>query len=127
MRDVMQRIGGLGDVPVHPVLGMKNPWIYRNKAQVPIGEREGGLVAGFYRQGTHDIINMESCLIQAEENDTLIQEVKRICEKHGISAYNEERNKGTLRHVMARYGQVTGKLCLSSLLVQQNCQTKSNH
>ena len=51
---------------------------------------------------------MESCLIQAEENDTLIQEVKRICEKHGISAYNEERNQGTLRHVMARYGQVTG-------------------
>ena len=36
---------------------------------------------------------MESCLIQAEENDTLIQEVKRICEKHGISAYNEERTK----------------------------------
>ena len=124
VRDVMRRIGGLGDVPVHPVLGMKTPWVYRNKAQVPIGEREGGLVAGFYRQGTHDIINMESCLIQAEENDTLIQEVKRICEKHGISAYNEERNKGTLRHVMARYGQVTGKLCLSSLLVQQNCQTR---
>ena len=46
----MQRIGGLGDVPVHPVLGMENPWVYRNKAQVPIGEREGGLVAGFYRQ-----------------------------------------------------------------------------
>lgn len=112
VRDVMQRIGGLGDVPVHPVLGMKNPWVYRNKAQVPIGEREGGLVAGFYRQGTHDIINMESCLIQAEENDTLIQEVKRICEKHGITAYNEERNKGTLRHVMARYGQVTGEIML---------------
>ena len=55
---------------------------------------------------------MESCLIQAEENDTLIQEVKRICEKHGITAYNEERNKGTLRHVMARYGQVTGEIML---------------
>ena len=55
---------------------------------------------------------MESCLIQAEENDTLIQEVKRICEKHGISAYNEERNQGTLRHVMARYGQVTGEIML---------------
>ncbi|MEH7463974.1 23S rRNA (uracil(1939)-C(5))-methyltransferase RlmD, partial [Bacillus thuringiensis] len=110
--DVMQRIGGLHDVPVHPVLGMEHPWVYRNKAQVPIGEREGGLVAGFYRQGTHDIINMETCLIQAEENDTLIQEVKRICEKHGITAYNEERHKGTLRHVMARYGQVTGEIML---------------
>ncbi len=112
VRDVMRRIGGLHDVPVHPVLGMENPWVYRNKAQVPIGEREGGLVAGFYRQGTHDIINMETCLIQAEENDTLIQEVKRICETHGIRAYNEERHKGTLRHVMARYGHVTGEIML---------------
>ena len=64
-------------------------------------------------------------LNSGRRNDTLIQEVKRICEKHGITAYNEERNKGTLRHVMARYGQVTGKLCLSSLHVQQNCRTKT--
>ncbi|GAA3317278.1 hypothetical protein GCM10020331_015550 [Ectobacillus funiculus] len=45
---MMARIGGLKDVTIHPVLGMEHPWLYRNKAQVPIGEREGGLVAGFF-------------------------------------------------------------------------------
>ncbi len=112
VRDVMQRIGGLQDVTIHPVLGMEKPWLYRNKAQVPIGEQEGGLVAGFYRQNTHEIIDMEKCLIQAEENDALIQEVKSICSKYGVQAYNEERHKGTLRHIMARYGQVTGEVML---------------
>ncbi|MFD3447622.1 23S rRNA (uracil(1939)-C(5))-methyltransferase RlmD [Microbacteriaceae bacterium 4G12] len=112
VRDVMKRIGGLEDVNIHPVLGMEHPWLYRNKAQVPIGEREGGLVAGFYRQNTHDIIDMETCLIQAEENDVLIQKVKDICSKHGVTAYNEERHKGMLRHIMARYGQVTGEVML---------------
>ncbi|MFB9757511.1 23S rRNA (uracil(1939)-C(5))-methyltransferase RlmD [Ectobacillus funiculus] len=112
VRDVMARIGGLKDVTIHPVLGMEHPWLYRNKAQVPIGEREGGLVAGFYRQGTHDIIDIEACLIQVEENDVLIQRVKQICSKHGVRAYNEKLHKGTLRHVMVRYGQVTGDIML---------------
>jgi 23S rRNA (uracil1939-C5)-methyltransferase len=112
VRDVMRRIGGLEDVLIHPVLGMEKPWEYRNKAQVPIGDREGGLVAGFYRQGTHEIINMEKCLIQIEANDVLIQAVKAICEKYGVQAYREEQHKGTLRHVMARYGQVTGEIML---------------
>ncbi|MDR4410370.1 23S rRNA (uracil-5-)-methyltransferase RumA, partial [Bacillus anthracis] len=88
-RDVMQRIGGLGGGTVKPVLGMKKPWGYRNKTQIPIGEPEGGLVPRFYRQGKPYIINIESCLIHAEENDTLIPEGKRISEKHGISAYKE--------------------------------------
>jgi 23S rRNA (uracil1939-C5)-methyltransferase len=107
--EVLSRIGGIQDVPVHPVLGMDEPWRYRNKAQVPVGEREGGLVAGFYQQRSHDIIDMEECLIQEQINDDIVQAVKKICEKHGVRAYNEERHKGTLRHIMVRYGQVTGE------------------
>ncbi|BBP87669.1 hypothetical protein BsIDN1_12870 [Bacillus safensis] len=64
-------------VKVHPVLGMEDPWNYRNKAQVPVGEREGGLVAGFYQQRTHEIIDMEKCLIQQSKNDEVVQAVKR--------------------------------------------------
>jgi 23S rRNA (uracil1939-C5)-methyltransferase len=107
--EVLARIGGIQNVPVHPVLGMDEPWRYRNKAQVPVGEREGGLVAGFYQQRSHDIIDMEECLIQEQINDDIVQQVKKICEKHGVRAYNEERHSGSLRHIMARYGQVTGE------------------
>jgi 23S rRNA (uracil1939-C5)-methyltransferase len=104
---VLSRIGKIENVIVHDVLGMDDPWRYRNKAQVPVGEREGGLVAGFYQQRSHDIIDMEECLIQEQLNDEIVQAVKRICEKHGVRAYNEERHSGSLRHIMARYGQVT--------------------
>ncbi|MGS2778653.1 23S rRNA (uracil(1939)-C(5))-methyltransferase RlmD [Robertmurraya sp. GLU-23] len=107
VRDVLTRIGKLENVKVHPVLGMSEPWRYRNKAQVPVGEREGGLIAGFYQQRSHEIIDMEACMIQQEKNDEVVQAVKRICTKYGVTAYNEQRHKGTLRHIMARHGQVT--------------------
>lgn len=107
VRDVLTRIGKLENVKVHPVLGMSEPWRYRNKAQVPVGEREAGLIAGFYQQRSHEIIDMEACMIQQEKNDEVVQAVKRICTKYGVTAYNEQRHKGTLRHIMARHGQVT--------------------
>lgn len=109
---VLTRIGKLDltKVYVHPTLGMNDPWNYRNKAQVPIGEREGGLVAGFYQKRSHDIIDMERCLIQQAENDDIVQAVKSICETYGIRAYNEEKHKGWLRHIMVRYGLVTKEM-----------------
>jgi len=110
VQDVLTRIGKLQDIMVHPVLGMENPWRYRNKAQVPVADREGGLVAGFYQQRSHQIIDMKSCLIQQEKNDLVVQTVKEICEKYGIQAYNEKSNKGTIRHIMARYGLVSGEI-----------------
>ncbi|MFD0675966.1 MULTISPECIES: 23S rRNA (uracil(1939)-C(5))-methyltransferase RlmD [unclassified Paenibacillus] len=103
-------------IVVLPTLGMSEPWRYRNKAQVPIGfeaasaDREGGLVGGFYAQGSHRIIDMDECLIQQENNDRVVAEVKRIARELGIRAYNEETHKGLLRHVVARYGFNTGDI-----------------
>ncbi|MDZ5473624.1 23S rRNA (uracil(1939)-C(5))-methyltransferase RlmD [Bacillus sp. 31A1R] len=110
VREVLTRIGKLEKVKVHPVLGMDNPWRYRNKAQVPVADREGGLVAGFYQKRSHEIIDMKECLIQQEINDQVVQTVREICERYGISAYNEERHKGVIRHIMARHGMVTGEV-----------------
>ncbi|MED3552843.1 23S rRNA (uracil(1939)-C(5))-methyltransferase RlmD [Cytobacillus praedii] len=112
VRDVLTRIGKLENVKVHPVLGMKDPWRYRNKAQVPVGEHEGGLIGGFYQQRTHQIIDMKECIIQQEKNDEVVQAVKEICSRYGVRAYDEGRNKGDLRHIMARYGLVTGEVMI---------------
>lgn len=110
VRDVLERIGKLENVIVHPVLGMKDPWRYRNKAQVPVGEQEGGLIGGFYQQRSHQIIDMKECIIQQEKNDEVVQTVIEICSRYGVRAYDEGRNKGDIRHVMARYGLVTGEV-----------------
>ena len=110
VQENVARIGKLPNVPVHPVLGMEQPWNYRNKAQVPVGEMEGGLVAGFYAKRSHEIINMDECLIQVSENDDTIRTVKNICEKYRVRAYDERNHKGLLRHIMVRHGQVTGEI-----------------
>jgi 23S rRNA (uracil1939-C5)-methyltransferase len=108
--DVLQRIGKLQNVTVHPVLGMENPWRYRNKAQVPIGEHEGGLIGGFYQQRSHQIIDMKACIIQQEKNDEVVKKVKEICNINGVRAYDEQKHKGELRHIMARYGLKSGEV-----------------
>ncbi|MFC0273187.1 23S rRNA (uracil(1939)-C(5))-methyltransferase RlmD [Metabacillus herbersteinensis] len=114
VREVLARIGKLDmeRVKVHPTLGMNDPWNYRNKAQVPVGEREGGLVAGFYQQRSHEIIDMEKCLIQQSENDNIVQAAKEICQKYGVKAYNEPKHNGWLRHIMVRYGIITKEVMI---------------
>ncbi|MGG3571095.1 23S rRNA (uracil(1939)-C(5))-methyltransferase RlmD [Bacillus gobiensis] len=114
VRDVLERIGKLdmSRVTVHPTLGMDEPWRYRNKAQVPLGEREGSLIAGFYQQRTHEIIDMDACLIQHEKNDQAVQAIKDICNQFGLRAYEEARHKGWFRHIMVRYGVNTGEMMI---------------
>lgn len=122
--DNLQRIGKLNvlvedaegaeqqGIRVLPTMGMDEPWRYRNKAQVPIGVTEGGLVGGFYAKGSHRIIDMESCLIQHEHNDEVVAKVKEIGSHFGISAYNEETGRGLLRHVVVKKAFRTGEMML---------------
>ncbi|MED4151205.1 23S rRNA (uracil(1939)-C(5))-methyltransferase RlmD, partial [Halalkalibacterium halodurans] len=110
VQDVLERIGKITAVTVRPTIGMNEPWRYRNKAQVPVGEREGGLIAGFYQERSHRIIDMDECMIQHEENDKVIRQVKELARELGIRGYDEEKHRGTLRHVVARYGKNTGEI-----------------
>lgn len=97
---------------VRPTLGMDGPWRYRNKAQVPIGVTEGGLVGGFYARGSHRIVDMDTCLIQHEHNDDVVAAVKAVGRGLGISAFNEETGRGLLRHVVVKKAFRTGEMML---------------
>jgi 23S rRNA (uracil1939-C5)-methyltransferase len=108
--DALTRIGGLEDVKVLPALGMDNPWIYRNKAQVPVSTRDGELIAGFYQKRSHHIIEMDHCLITDELVDEIIQEIKRIAKETGLEPYNEDTHRGSLRHIIVRIGRETGEV-----------------
>jgi 23S rRNA (uracil1939-C5)-methyltransferase len=99
-------------IRVLPTMGMDEPWRYRNKAQVPIGAAEGGLVGGFYAKGSHRIIDMDTCLIQHEHNDEVVAKVKELGSHLGISAYNEETGRGLLRHVVVKKAFRTGEMML---------------
>lgn len=107
--DTMQRVGKLNDVQIHPPIGMDNPWYYRNKAQVPVGEakdpeanNESRIIAGFYAAGSHRIVDMESCYIQQSGHVKVVKVIKTIAAQLGISAYDEESGRGELRHIVVR-------------------------
>lgn len=113
VKDVLQRIGKIENVPVLPTLGMGDePWRYRNKAQVPVGEREGRLITGFYQKRSHEIVEMDTCIITGDTADEAIQVVKEILNKYGITPYDEQRHKGMVRHVIARFGKTTNELMI---------------
>jgi 23S rRNA (uracil1939-C5)-methyltransferase len=109
-----EHAGSAEGVVVHSVIGMDEPWRYRNKAQVPIGFDlgEGGLVGGFYALGSHDIVDMDACMIQHERNDEAVAAVKRIARELGMEAYDEKSHTGWLRHVVAKYAFATGEIMI---------------
>ncbi|PAV27998.1 23S rRNA (uracil(1939)-C(5))-methyltransferase RlmD [Virgibacillus profundi] len=110
VKNVMRKIAHLDHVPAHPTIGMEDPWRYRNKVQIPVGERDGELITGFYRMRSHDIIDdMETCVIQDELNDRSVHAVRRIANRLGIKAYDEKSDRGVLRHIMVRTGRETNE------------------
>lgn len=112
VEQTLTRIGKLQDVNIHPIIGMKQPFHYRNKAQVPVGERSGRLITGFYKPRTHEIIDTDESVIHMEAINDAIKIVKEICSELGVAAYNEEAHTGVLRHIMARFGRKTDELMI---------------
>ena len=103
VQDALQRIGHLGST-VLPALGMKNPWFYRNKMQLPVQNKEGLLEIGCYAQKTHGVIDTKNCLIQESANNQVLFAMRFWMEKYAVAAYDEKSAEGLVRHIMARTG-----------------------
>ncbi|WP_100489227.1 23S rRNA (uracil(1939)-C(5))-methyltransferase RlmD [Sporolactobacillus pectinivorans] len=110
VKDALERIGGFSNVEINTTLGMDEPWNYRNKIQVPVAWQDGRFAFGFYKKHSHEIVNMDHCIITDPVIDDIVQTVRRIAEEKGIAPYDESKNRGILRHVMARVGKKTGEV-----------------
>ncbi len=101
VRDALARIGGL-TVPVRPVIGMDDPWRYRNKTSLPVGGGKGAPQIGFFAPRSHRIIDINGCLIAREESDQVAAILRRWMEKFEVAPYQESSRAGLIRHVMSR-------------------------
>ncbi|MCY3035619.1 MULTISPECIES: 23S rRNA (uracil(1939)-C(5))-methyltransferase RlmD [Aerococcus] len=108
----LQKQGLLDQTEVLETLGMEDPWHYRNKAQIPIGEADGQLYTGFYRKGSHKLVPMTDYQIQLPGIDQTLQKVVTIFNQYPISAYDEDSHQGLLRHLIVRQGYYTGQVML---------------
>ena len=91
-------------IKVLSTLGMKNPIHYRNKAQVPVRKINGQLEVGFYRKGSHHFVPMKDFTIQDQRIDEILQATLTILNRYELSAYDEQTQKGLIRHLMVRRG-----------------------
>lgn len=113
----LRRIGGFEDLNFLPIMGMEEPWRYRNKAQFPFGKnKEGEIITGFYAGRTHDIIEAEDCLLGVEENRMILDIIKNHMRAYKIQPYNEEAHSGLVRHALIRKGFKTGQLMVCIII-----------
>ena len=115
VRGNLERIGEvpteLLDKVMQPIVGMEEPFHYRNKAQFPIGtDKEGHIITGFYAGRTHSIIPNTDCALGVAVNQKILEIILRFMENNHISAYDEEKHKGLVRHVLIRYGFKTDEI-----------------
>ncbi len=98
-------------VIVQPVIGMENPYHYRNKAQYPIGQDKNGKpVMGVFANRTHEIIPISNCLIQNKITEKVAKFILDFIEKNNISIYNEKTRKGLVRHIVTKIGIKTNEI-----------------
>lgn len=113
----LQRIGGLENLPEFDLIGMDEPYQYRNKAQFPFGtDKNGEIVTGFYAGRTHSIISNTQCYLGVDENQQILEIILAHMKKYHIPAYDEQNGKGLLRHVLIRKGFTTGELMVCLIL-----------
>ena len=113
VKDCITKLGKLDNSIVKFPLGMEEPWRYRNKVQLPIGMVNGELKIGFFAPRSHEIIDMETCLIQDEIADKVVELTRQWIKKNNIKPYNIDGNydeTGILRHIMIRRGFTTNEV-----------------
>jgi 23S rRNA (uracil1939-C5)-methyltransferase len=112
---------------VEKIIGMDNPYHYRHKVHAAFGHVKGkGVVAGVYKAGTHQIVDIESCQIENEKADAIIRDIKGLLVSFKIKTYDEDNGYGLLRHVLVRCGYHTGEYMVVLVLASSILPSKNN-
>ena len=98
-------------IKVNDVIGMKHPFYYRNKFQYPVGRDKNNVpVMGVFASRTHEIIPVESCLIQNKEAEKVAKEIFGFIKENDISIYDEKTRRGAIRHIIVKIGVKTDEI-----------------
>jgi hypothetical protein len=112
--EALGRIGGLEGYVLEPILGMDDPWRYRNKMEFSFGVHEGALVLGLHRKGSwREIVEIDDCLLASERANAARAPVAEVARELGLEAYDRVGGHGLLRHLVVREGRASGDLLLN--------------
>lgn len=125
VRNNIVRLGGFDEKEIdsimEPIIGMDDPFKYRNKAQFPVGkDKNGKVVTGFYAGHSHNIIPNTDCIIGVPDNKEILEIIIAHMEKNHIEPYDEVTGKGLVRHILIRKGFVSGQLMVCLVINYKN-------
>ena len=115
VRTCLNRIGG-ENLEAVPIMAAPTCEGYRNKAQYPVSVKKGKAIAGFYRAGSHDVVENQRCLILPPESDAVKDIVIDYVNQYRVMPYDEKTHKGLLRHIYVRRGAVSGQILVCLVL-----------
>ncbi len=123
--DAFQR---LGHIEINPEKIIRSPREsrYRNKAQYPVRNENGKINIGFFAQNSHRVIHCGDCLLQPKEFSKITKVFEKWIEKNNISVYNEETNKGLLRHIYIRKAFKTDSIMVCAVINGHNLPKKDD-
>ena len=122
VRDKISRLGGIADPDMEPIIGMDEPYRYRNKASMPVSTGglitlKGGVVKpvhepriGFYQAKSHDVVNVDDCLLQSEPAMAAARALRQFMKEDNITSYDPRWEKGLMRHMIVRTAAGTGEV-----------------
>ncbi len=96
---------------VEGIIGMDEPYYYRNKVHAVFDmDKKGNIISGVYQEGTHKVVLVETCLIENQMADKIIGTIRRLMPSFKMRPFNEDTGYGFLRHVLIRTGHITGEI-----------------
>ena len=109
---------------VEPICAMERPYHYRGKVQAAFGTGgRGRIISGVYQSGSHRIVSVDDCLLEDETADRIIVDIRNMMPRFKLTAYDEKRASGFLRHVLVRRSPATGERSVSDCATMHSCPT----
>lgn len=112
---------------VNEISSMYYPYNYRNKVHSTLGKtQKGGITTGIYKEGTHEIVPIDKCLINDKKADEIILTIRNLANEFKMQAYDEDRHTGLLRHVMVRRGASSRQIMVVLVTPTENFPSRKN-
>ena len=116
-----------GLCPVKGIIGMKDPYHYRNKVHAVFDrDRRGNIISGIYQENSHVVVPVERCLIEDQKADEIIGTIRGMLKSFKIRTYDEDTGFGLLRHVLVRRGFATGEIMVVLVTASPVFPSKNN-
>lgn len=112
---------------VEEIIGMDDPFHYRNKVHAVMArDRKGRIISGVYKEGTHTVLPVETCLIENKKADEIIGTIRELLPSFKMKVFDEDTGYGFLRHVLVRTAHATGEIMVVLITASPVFPSKNN-